>query len=54
MGKRALSESFLMRRAGAASTLATGAVVVSALGAMVGGLGLTRFGRGEDGADIVL
>lgn len=42
-----------MRSGGAVSTLVTGATV-SVLDGMVGGLGLTRFGRGEVGADIAL
>jgi hypothetical protein len=42
-----------MRRGGAASILVT-AAEFSVLDGMVGGLGLTRFGSGEDGADIIL
>lgn len=43
-----------MSRGGAASTLVTGAAVpFSVLFGMAGGLGLTRLGSGEVGADIV-
>lgn len=42
-----------MSRAGAASTWVTGAEF-SVVDGIVGGLGLTRFGSGEVGADIVL
>jgi hypothetical protein len=42
-----------MSRGGAVSTLVT-AAEFSVLDGMVGGLGLTRFGSGEVGADILL